>query len=364
MSSKSCSWFLVVGLVAVGWFSPNIGVAQGLVATASVAENGAPATSPALGTTPLSPPPSSPSPALPFDETGRTLVQQGLAYDLSPFPSVGWFASLEADIVSAHISNQSMAPVAVGPAPAATGTAAPFPSFVDQVQLPTAELGFVGSPRVEVGYRFSQGWGEFVVGYHGLVTEGVTDLPGYDVDGSTGILWSRLNLNVVDADYVSREYFLGPYWQMKWRAGGRFASVFFDSLASGNVLEQRISNDFIGGGPHIGLDFWRSLYYPGLAFCARLDGAAVIGQIRQAFEETLANPDGSVAAGGATEVRQTQVVPVLHCQAGLSWAPPAYQWLRVAAGYEFEQWWNLGRAGASNADLTTQGAFIRVELGF
>jgi hypothetical protein len=283
---------------------------------------------------------------------------------------VGWFASLEADIVSAHISNRLTAPVAVGPAPAATGTVTPFPSvpsfppFVDQVQLPTAELGFVGSPRVEVGYRFSQDLGAFVLGYHGLVTEGVTDLPGYDVDGSTGILWSRLNLNVVDADYVSREYFLGPYWQMKWRAGGRFASVFFDSLASGNVLEQRISNDFIGGGPHIGLDFWRSLYYPGLAFCARVDGAAVIGQVRQAFEETFANPDGSLAGGGATEVHQTQVVPVLHCQAGLSWAPPAYQWLRVAAGYEFEQWWSLGRAGASNADLTTQGAFIRLELGF
>ena len=189
-------------------------------------------------------------------------------HDLAPFPPTGWFVSAEADIVSAHITNHLIAPVAVGPAPAPAGTAAPFPSYIDQVQLPTAELGVVGSPRIELGYRFSPDAGEFVLGYHTVVMEGVAILPGYDIDGSLGVLWSRLNLNVVDADYVSPEYCLGPHWQMKWRAGGRFASVFFDSLASGDILEQRVSNDFIGGGPHVGVDFWRSLNCPGLAFCA------------------------------------------------------------------------------------------------
>ena len=361
MATKIGSGLLAIGLCAL-CVSPSASLAQALAPQP---------TSTSLGETTL-PPQSSPadyvSPgstlANPWGEANRSPAQVELAHDLAPFPATGWFVSMEADIVSAHISNRLTAPVAVGPAPSPAGAAVAFASYIDQVQLPTAELGFVGSPRVELGYRFSQDLGEFVLGYHTLVTEGVTVLPGYDIGGSLGVLWSRLNLNVVDADYVSPEYFLGPHWQMKWRAGGRFASVFFDSLASGDILEQRISNDFIGGGPHVGVDFWRSLNCPGLAFCTRIDGAAVIGQVRQAFEETLSNPDGTLAAGGANEVRQTQVVPVLHCQAGLSWAPPAYQWLRITGGYEFEQWWGLGRAGASNADLTTQGAFVRVELGF
>src|SRR5439155_9662387 len=132
----------------------------------------------------------------------------------------------------------------------------------DLIQLPTAELDWAGSPRFELGYRLAECFGAFSVAYRFFSTEGEAALPNFDLDG--GLLRSRLDVNVVDLDYSSRELSLGPNWDMQWRVGVRFGDVFFDSHAESLFFEQRASNNFFGAGPHVGLHLGRPLGLPGM----------------------------------------------------------------------------------------------------
>jgi hypothetical protein len=142
------------------------------------------------------------------------------------------------------------------------------------------------------------------------------------------------------------------------------AGVYFDSRAQGQILEQRTSNNFVGAGPHLGLALWRNLDWHGFALFSRLEGAAVIGEVRQGFEETLA-ANGVPVLGGATEVTETQAVPVLRFQVGVAWTPRCdCRWLRFSAGYLIEHWWDVGQAGNSQAELGFQGVFFRSEFQF
>jgi hypothetical protein len=250
-----------------------------------------------------------------------------------------------------HIKNHLVANVPIGP-------------FTDTVHLPTTELDWTGEPEFTLGYRLPQGAGEFLFRYRFLVTEGTGVLPGYDLDGSDVPIRSRLNLNVLDFDYASHEFSLAPYWDMKWHVGVRLADVFFDSLANGFFIEQRTANMFLGAGPHAGLDLWRSLGTQNLGLYFGMDVASLLGRIHQAFEEIVVADDGEIL-GGATDVRTTQVIPVLNVKAGLSWTPCwRGRWSRYSFGYELEQWWYLGQAADSRAELTTQGLFFRAEFGF
>jgi hypothetical protein len=300
------------------------------------------------GPAPLPPPP----PFNPYQDYNGPLLRGDPLLDRPGAPPPGWFLGFDFDLLGPHVKNRLQAPVTI------TGF------LPDTVHVPNAELDWTLSPRFELGYRFPEGCGEILLSYRFLVTDGSETLAGLDLDGGDVLLRSRLNLNVVDLDYGSREYSLLPHWDMKWRAGVRFATVFFDSGIFGQFLEQKTSNNFYGAGPHIGLDLWRSFAVPGLALFARVDGAAVIGQLHQSFEEIFVNQDGSLI-GGATLVHHTQASPVLTAQFGLGWTPLwRGPWSRYAIGYEFERWWYLGQAGDSRAELTTQGIFIRAEYKF
>jgi hypothetical protein len=234
---------------------------------------------------------------------------------------------------------------------------------VDVVHVPNADLDWVGSPRIEVGYRLPEGYGEFLASFRSMVSEGTAVLPAFDVLGS-GFLRSRLNTNVLDLDYRSRELTPLPCWDLRWQAGIRIAALYFDSRATGLFLEQRTSNNFVGAGPHGGVEVARTLPLPGLALFGRLDGAVVVAGVEQDFEETQTFGPG-VVLGGATHLRRTVVSPVLSFQTGVSWTPPGNaHWLRFAFGYQFEHWWGIGDVGGSRADLTVQGLFFRGEFDF
>jgi hypothetical protein len=302
------------------------------------------------------PPIGLPAPALqepaPYQDNNGPLLRGDPLLDQPQSPPPGWFVGLELNAVGPHIKNRLQAPVTVAD------------TVLNPVHLPTADLDWAGAPRFELGYRLAEGWGEFVASYRFLVSEGTQNLPGFDLDGSDGFLKSRLNLNVLDLDYSSREYSLLPYWDMKWKAGVRLANVFFDSHALGVFLEERTSNNFFGAGPHAGLDLWRSLGTSGLGIFGRIEGASVVGQISQSFEAVGFASDGSLV-GGATLVHHTQAVPTLNVQAGLGWSRWwAGHWSRYAIGYEFERWWYLGEAASSRGELTTQGIFFRGEFNF
>lgn len=218
------------------------------------------------------------------------------------------------------------------------------------------------SPRFELGYRLPQGFGAFLAAFRFLVTEGSETALRFDAAGD-GLLSSRLNLNVLDLDYASWEFALGPLCDMHWNVGVRLANVFFDARARGQLREQRASSFFLGAGPHAGLELGRRFDGTGLSLFGRADGAVLIGRITQAFEETLTVADGTVL-GGATTQRTDQAVPIVKLQAGLGWTPPGYYLTRFLLGYEIEQWYYLGRLNDSRAELTVQGLFLRGEFSF
>jgi hypothetical protein len=269
---------------------------------------------------------------------------------LQPGGQPGWFGAVELDLLGVHIKNRLVAPVAVG-------------DVVDTVHLPTASLDWTTSPRFELGYRLGQGFGEFLLTYRSLVTEGKEGIDNFDPAGE-GFLKSRLNMNIVDLDYASREFSPVSQFGLKWHVGARLASAYFDSTAVGLILGQRTSSSFFGGGPHAGFDLsWRPCALPALSVFTRLDGALLLGRVKQSFEETVTLEDGSVI-GGAANQSQTQAVPVLQWQAGVGYTPPwSGNQLHFSLGYDFEQWWGI-RVGDSRADLTAQGIFLRAEFNY
>jgi hypothetical protein len=296
-------------------------------------------------------------PIAPFQDYNGPLLRGDSLLDRQHSPGPGWFWAIELNLVAPQIKNRLQASVAINsPIVQLPGVQEFLPAIV---HVPTAELDWTGAPRFELGYRYPEGFGELLLSYRFLVSEGRNLIPNFDFGGD-GFLKSRLDMHAVDLDYGSREFSLDPHWDMKWRVGVRLANVFFDSLAEGFFREERISNHFIGAGPHVGLDLWRSLDIDGMGLFIRLEGASVIGQISQSFGRVIGD---DTLVGGATLVHHTQGVPVFNVQAGLSWVP-WYGRTRFALGYEFERWWYIGEAANSRAELTTQGIFFRAEVKY
>src|SRR4051812_4938128 len=100
----------------------------------------------------------------PFQDNNGPLLK-GDPYLDRPEAAPGFFAGAEIDVVAPHIKNRLQATV-------------PFPSFLPNVvHLPSAEFDWTGAPRIEVGYRLAEGFGEFLVGYHSLVMESDGTIP-------------------------------------------------------------------------------------------------------------------------------------------------------------------------------------------
>jgi hypothetical protein len=227
----------------------------------------------------------------------------------------------------------------------------------DLVHLPTNNLRTTVTPRFELGYRFDQASGEFLASYRFVETTGSDTIASFGPDGAPGSVHSRFDLNVLDLDYASRElpFAMAPGWDMKWLAGVRLASLYFDSQGSAPGFSQRETNHFGGAGPHAGVQLWRRLGESGLSLFGRLDFAFLTGRVRQSYTETVG------ASAGETDVSQIQGAPILAVQAGLAWTPSGIDHLRLAAGYTFEDWWNIGLVDQSRAQAIVQGIFIRGE---
>jgi hypothetical protein len=274
-------------------------------------------------------------------------------------PPPGWFFGIEAAWVIPHVKNRLVGDVLIDGVQ------------FDTVHVPPAELDSTISPRFEIGYCLPNGRGEFLFSYRLLVSEGTTLFSSSD--GPTSVK-SRLNLNVFDFDYANRECALAPNWDMRWKIGVRLAGVYFDSRSSLQTLpdmfaalnvEQRASNNFWGAGPHAGFCFTRKLDVPGMTLFANVEGATLLGQIRQQFSERFSFagvPD--VQFGGVSALTHSQVVPTLSFQVGVGWSPPGWSQLRYSAGYEYEHWWSLGKVNGSAAELWDQGIFLRGEYTY
>ncbi len=318
---------------------------------------------------PLAPPPpgadgsypcqpgAGPPACAPYEDHNGPLLKGDPNLDPACVPQPGWFGAVDLDFTGVHVKNRLVNSVTFAPT-------TPLGAFLgtQTVHLPGAPLDWTTAPAFELGYRLDQGCGEFILGYRSLVTEGRDAIADFDV--GPGDLRSRLNVNVADLDYASREFSLWPHFDMKWHVGLRFANVFYDSRALGLVLEERTSNTFNGLGPDAGLDLrYHFCDLPGFEVFARFDAAEMLGQIRQSFEATVDLPPELV--GAATTATKWQGVPMIHLQLGLSYRPDwGKDQMRFSFGYEFEQWWYLGSVGTSNEELTANGVFFRAELNY
>jgi hypothetical protein len=128
------------------------------------------------------------------------------------------------------------------------------------------------------------------------------------------------------------------------------------------AVGQQSSNYFIGAGPQLALDITREIPNSGLALFSRIDAADYLGQIDQKFSERFGDIDAPLAFG-YSERCGSQAVPYLGVQAGLSWLSHLGKY-RVTAGYEFNQWWNVGKLNDSRGWVQGQGGFLRTEFNY
>jgi hypothetical protein len=247
-----------------------------------------------------------------------------------------------------------------------------FPNgSTDRLNVPQTGLDFTVSPRFELGYHLPSSLGDLLIGYQFLVTEG----HGQDTTnfGSSSIK-SRLDINQFDIDYATATYSPLPRYDLKFRIGARLGAVYLDSEASNAIDFQQASNYFVGAGPSATIDFeHRFKEVPELGLYFRLDGAALTGQVRQKFRETI---DGGTPGeeDAFFSVQKTQTSEVLTLQAGFIYRPfgEFSDRLRITGGYELQQWWGVGKLNgsvapanvSSDASITTQGIYLRGEYDF
>ena len=302
---------------------------------------GAPAAAPFPGS-PAPPPP--PPPLFDRPDPGRDGWVDG------PSPDEGLYFGVELDFTKPHVKNRVQGNVT-------------FPDgSTAAVQAPQSDLPWTVAPTFTLGYRLGQDFGEFDFSYRFLTSEG--NIIGASPFGDLNFR-SRLDLNQFDFDYAAARYSPGPFWDLQGRVGIRLADAFFDSTAQlTGLAEVRTSNNFIGAGPHFGLDAERRFpALDGLAAFGRIDGAVLVGQVHQRFHEGFVQGDGTTFAGDNTQ-QGTQSVPVLTLQAGLSYTPPRMDYIHFTFGYEFQDWWNVGRLDGSQGALSDQGLFVRGELDY
>jgi hypothetical protein len=321
-------------------------------------------------TAPYYPPPggtagviNGPAPCAPFEDRNGPLLQGDPLLDQSIYGMPGWFTAIETDIVKPHVK-YALSDTVQGSTIVPPGMMFPSRLITDQMALPFAALDWTAEPRIELGYRLPGGCGEFMVTYRSLVSQGSDILVNFDPAGD-GLLRSRVDLEVVDLDFASREFSLGPNWDIKWITGVRFADIFMDSRADGLVLEQRSSDHYWGVGAHVGLDLRHRLGNTRLSLFGKLEMAALLGQVHQSFEETTFNPASQVTtamAGGTLD--KTQAGMTIETQAGLSWRPWACRPITLSTGYQYEEWWYIGTVNGNHATLSDQGFFLRAEWNY
>ncbi len=301
-------------------------------------------------TGPLPPPPAPPGAVYPISQPPGPGPTGWGPYGPPPMPP-SWFANVEVDILKPHLK-------------AALSNVVVFPDGTETtVAPPTTNVGWTAAPRFEVGWNVPNGLGYFALYYRGFATDGRQD--ALALDGTPFALRTRLDVNMAGFDYGIAPYTFAPRWDVDARIGVALADVFFDNQAVSDVQTLYASNNFFGAGPHVRGEVRRHFgLLPGLDFFGRADLIVFVGQIHQRFREI----DGG--DGGSTEgffvQRKTQTVPMLMLQTGLSYTPPSLSNWRFSAGYEFEEWWDVGRLNMLNSrgQLTTNGIFLRANVTF
>jgi hypothetical protein len=272
-------------------------------------------------------------------------------------PMPGPFFNVETTVDFVHLRNQPSIPVVISP------------TQTDVIRFPGNRLDDTVTPRFEIGYRLPDGLGDFRLSYRFLVTSGNNDFTNADLGPVSQ--HGRLDLNVLDLLYTTREYSLDPHWAMWWWVGVRYSYLYFDSRVNvlnpgtdvGSVLAQSESNSVWGLGPMFGLEVDRKTSVPGLALFFRDDISGMWARIKQVGTEDVV-PGAGVTGFNLSRIQTSLGVPTFDFTVGLSYTIPEWNQSRLMIGYHYEVWWQIGRLNDSRGTLEEQGLFLRAEFNF
>lgn len=284
-----------------------------------------------------------------------------VAEDLNPpGQRLGWYADFDIGILKPHLDTHLSTPAGInGP------TGAP-------ITLGAASLDWTGVPEFSVGYRFGQGSGELRLSYRLIDSSGTETLPSSDLLGNGAQLHTSLNVQTLNLDYISPEYLSEGKDISRWffrdlRAGVglQAAAAYFDTRASGFPLtDTHISSAFGGIGPRMFVELHQDLGRPDFQFYTRVSGSGLLGPILQEFDQTSMAGGVSNFAGYDTHNKNIGMA-IFQFESGLSWEPEVFnRRFRFTAAYSWERWWNFGRTDSSDAELTLQGAVLRMEFRY
>ncbi len=285
--------------------------------------------------------------------------------DPAGLPPPGWFAGAEVQIVKPHLLPQMRNSVLPGRFVNNYPNSGPLGSKATTVALSSAPLDWTASPRVFLGYRLPAGFGEFLVAYRHLGTDGSGSVP--DTGGSVG-LNSRFAFDMIDFDYRSSELSLGPRWDMNWSVGLRSIFLFFDSQANQpfgqasagtGIVQARESNNLFGLGPHVVLELARHLGDSGWSLSSRIDAAGTFDWVTNDWQ-TASTTLGATGRPlfGETRAFGHQGMPMINGRLGLAWQPAPASGMRFFIGYQYEVFWDLNRVSQNNG-----GPFAPPSLG-
>jgi hypothetical protein len=295
----------------------------------------------------------------------------------------GFFSNVESSIVFPQFQNKLVG----GQVTAAQTSGAPISASIDLppgagMPITGSVIRFTGphfdptvSPRIELGYRFPDGFGEVRVAYRFLGSIGSDTVTVGELGPAAQ--HGTLDIHFVDLDYGTQEFSLGPDWEMRWAVGLRYADVYYSSQVGflnpvplvgdfGTAAFTRLTQTEIINSRYFGahgvFELGRKLWVRNLTLFGRVEGTGVYGRVNQRFQETFVEAPGSTQ----TSVSNGSACPIVAGQMGLSWDIPNWNHSRVLLGYQYEAWWRIGRGNndLSFGTLTDQGVFLRAEINF
>jgi hypothetical protein len=281
----------------------------------------------------------------------------------------GFYADVEANVLWLHLRNQLGGPV--------QNT---ITNTQDIVSFAGNRLDPALSPQFTFGYRLPDGWGGLQFDYRFLASRGrqQTVTGSEDVIQAPADQVGRVDFNIIDFAYVSREFSLEPHWNMRWGIGARMMFLFFDSRlrfldpasAPGTILAQTESNHLRAYGAWTFLDVERKTPVAGLCAFGRLEATDMYARTSQNYTERVAGNAGDLPATFQARYDGAVSIPTLRGVLGLSYTAPSWNHSRFLLGYEYETFFQIGRQTPTPGPLDTRGQldahglFLRAEFSF
>lgn|GEM_PF-6874865 len=235
---------------------------------------------------------------------------------------------------------------------------APFTTLV----FPTTALEWVVSPTFDFGYRLPGKQGEFALTYQFLVSQGSGTGSYYGLNSQVN---SRITQNEVDLLYRSFPTALGPRFEFRYEIGAKLGFFFYDSLAANAYGQGHATNYFYGGGPRFRMDGDFALTRNRRWFFTNgVEISALMGQIQQSFSNSVVIPGQTPYVFAVSAPLGTTTLPVFKYQTGVRWTPAFTEGLSLMAGFELNQYWQLGNQAQSTGRLQNLGLFLQGRLDF